>query len=375
MPVLPVPAYLTAHLRARAVAAVFFAATLTACSQSSEPPVSKTKVEPIRPVRTVVVAPQAVSSALSLPADIRPRFDTRYGFRVGGKLATRSVSVGDRVSPGQIMARLDPTDLAPQVNAAQANLDATNTDAKLAQTELGRLKELREKNFISQSQVDRQQAVLDSARSRVESAQASLKQARNALDFQVLKADVNGIVIAIEAEAGQVVAAGQPVIRVARLGDLEANLSIPEPQLAAARKVSQWQVILPALRGRAVTGTLREVSPTADPASRTFTARLTLSGNLADVNWGMTAIAVAPGASASELLVPIAALHTQNEEPKMWLLDRASATVKGVKVTTGGFVGESVRVTSGIKPGDEVVTAGANLLIEGQKVKLAAAAK
>jgi membrane fusion protein, multidrug efflux system len=375
MPVFPMPAYFIAHRGACAIAALMFAAILAGCSQGSEPPVSKAKVEPIRPVHTIIVAPQSLTSALSLPADIRPRFDTRYGFRVGGKLAMRSVSVGDRVSPGQVLARLDPTDLAPQVNAAQANLDAANTDAKLAQTELGRLKELRDKNFISQSQVDRQQAVLDSARSRVESAQASLKQARNALDFQVLKADVNGVVIAVEAEAGQVLAAGQPVIRVARLGDLEANLNIPEPQLAAARKVSQWQVVLPALGARAVVGTLREVSPTADPASRTFTARLTLSGNLADINWGMTAIAVAPGASASELLVPIAALHTQNDEPRVWLLDRASATVKGVKVTTGGFIGESVRVTSGIKPGDEIVTAGANLLIEGQKVKFAAAAK
>jgi RND family efflux transporter MFP subunit len=346
--------------------------SVAACSSKDPDPAAApaAKQEPLRPVRTHIVQAQELVGALSLPAEIRPRIETRYGFRLGGKVAQRFVSVGDKVAAGQTLARLDSTDLTPQVNAAQSSLDAAQVDARLAGIELNRLKDLRDKNFVSQSAVDRQQAVHDAARARVEAAQASLRQARNGLEFQVLKAESAGIVTAVEAEAGQVVAAGQSIVRVSRIGDIEALVNIPEPALAQARKVPQWQVVIPSLGQRPLEAKVREIAPVADPASRTFAARLTLQGNLADVQWGMTAIASVPGVQTGQFLVPLTALHTRDQQSRVWILDRATQTVREVKVTTAGFVGDSVRISDGLKAGDEVVTAGANLLIEGQKVKL-----
>jgi membrane fusion protein, multidrug efflux system len=331
------------------------------------------KVEPPRPVRTLVVQAQPSVNAISLPAEIRPRSESRIGFRVGGKIATRLVSVGDRVAVGQVIARLDNTDLLPAVTAAKANLDAAEVDARLAQTELNRLRDLREKNFISQSALDRQIALSDAARLRAQAALASVKQAQNGLDFQVLRADVAGVVTLVEAEAGQVVGAGQTVVRIAKSNEVEALINIPEPDLAIARQAAQWVVVLPALGNRELKASIREISPIADPASRTFATRLVLSGDLRDVNLGMTAIAASAAAAGTQLLVPISALHSTTGQPKVWVLDRTNSTVREATVATAGFAGEMVRISSGLKPGDEVVSAGANLLRAGQQVKLMAA--
>ncbi len=333
--------------------------------QKEPPP----KVEVPRPVRTVVAQLQPVGQALVLPAEIRPRIEIRYGFRVGGKLSQRLVSVGDRVEPGQLLARLDPQDAAPAVEAARAALEAAATDARLAETELARLRELREKNFISAAQLDRQQAVHDSARSRVQSAEASLKQARNAVEFQQLRADAPGHVVAVDAEAGQVVAAGQSVIRVAKSGEIEAALNVPERDIGAVRSAAMWQVVVPALDGRVLQGKVRELSPVSDPASRTYPVRLTLSGDLSGLALGMTATAASLREASSAFQLPISALYSKDGKSYVWVVD-AQGAVAPVQVETVGLGEDTVRIASGIKAGDRVVTAGANLLVPGQKVRL-----
>jgi RND family efflux transporter MFP subunit len=348
-------------------AAIAVLCLLVGC-KGKEPEV---KVEAPRPVRSVVAKLTASADVLSLPGEIRPRIESRLGFRVGGKLLQRNVSVGDRVVLGQVLARLDPTDLAPALQAQQAQLESARTDRDLAAVELDRLRSLKTQNYISQGSLDRQQATYDSAVSRLNAAQAQLRQARNAIDFQVMHADAAGVVTAVEAEVGQVVTAGQPVIRVAQTAEREVAVNIPEADLDDVRRVKAWSVLVPALGDRVIAAKIRELSPIADPASRTYAARLSLSGKLDDIALGMTAL-VQSGAQGgqSTIVLPLSALYSRDGKTRVWRVDMSKRTVEPVEVTTAGLLDDSVRITSGISAGDRIVTAGANLLQAGQPVRL-----
>ena len=347
-----------------AIAALF----LLAGCKGKEPEV---KVDTPRPVRSVVAKATASAGVLSLPGEIRPRIESRLGFRVGGKLLQRNVSVGDRVVPGQVLARLDPTDLAPALQAQQAQLESARTDRDLAAVELDRLRSLKNQNYISQGSLDRQQATYDSAVSRFNAAQAQLRQARNAIDFQVMHADATGVVTAVEAEVGQVVTAGQPVIRVAQTAEREVAVNIPEADLDDVRRVKAWSVLVPALGDRVIAAKIRELSPIADPASRTYAARLTLSGNLDDIALGMTALVQSSAQGGpSYIVLPLSALYSRDGKTQVWRVDPGKRTVEPVEVTTAGLLDDSVRIASGISAGDRIVTAGANLLLPGQPVRL-----
>ena len=206
--------------------------------------------------------------------------------------------------------------------------------------------------------------------SRERAAAAQLVQARNAVEFQTLRADSDGVVVGIDAEAGQVIAAGQPVVRVAKAGEVEALVNVPERDVANARATRAWRVVVPAAGDRALEARVRELSPVSDPASRTFPMRLTLSADLAGVELGMSGVASAAGGAGEVVALPIAALYTQDAQSRVWVVDPATLTVRAVAVRTAGLAGDTVRVAEGLKRGDRVVTAGANLLVAGQKVKL-----
>ncbi len=350
-------------------------ALLAGCSKA--PPA---RSEPVRPVHTVIAQPWAGVAPLVLPGELRPRIETRYGFRVGGKLAERRVSVGDRVAAGTVLARLDPQDVQPAVIAQTAQVEAARTEFKLAQIELGRLRELRDRNYVSQAQVDRQQAGADAAQARLDAAQAQLRQASNAAEFQTLRADVAGVVTAVEAEVGQVLAAGQAVVRVAATADKEVLVNVPERDLERARKVRGWTVVLPGRADAPLEARLRELAPLADPASRTYAMRLTLLGDTTGAELGMSATVKPAGVPTDDaapvtFVLPLAALYAKDRQAQVWLVDPSTSTVRAVPVRTAGFLDESVRVVEGIKPGDVVVTAGANLLVPGQKVRPIEAAR
>ncbi len=350
------------RLSAAALAAVLAAG----CGQKEAAP----KVEAPRPVRTMVVQPQVTAVALQLPGEVRPRIESRLGFRVGGKLSQRSVSVGDRVVPGQVLARLDPTDLAPALLAQQAQVVAARTDRDLARVELERLRSLRAQNYISQASLDRQQAGFDAAEARLGAAEAQQQQARNSVDFQVLKADATGVVTAVEAEVGQVVSAGQAVIRVAQTGEREILVNVPESALRLARDAREWAVVVPALGYRTLPARLRELAPISDPASRTYAARLTLSGETEGVALGMTAVVQVLRAAEPAFVLPLSALQSTDGQARVWKLDAAGTTVSPVEVKTAGLLDDAVRVVGGLQPGDRIVTAGANLLRAGQSVRV-----
>jgi membrane fusion protein, multidrug efflux system len=328
------------------------------------------KAEPPRPVRFMQVGMSALNDISYLPGEVRPRFEQRYGFRVPGKIARRLVDVGQEVKAGQVLAVLDSQDVLPAINAQAAQVEVAKTDFKLQQSELKRQQELRDKGFVSGAALERQAATTEAADARVKAAQSQLVNAQNGLSFQTLRADKAGVVVAIDAEAGSVVAAGQSVVRVAQLGEKEIIVNIPERAVGTLKQAKAFAAHFGAIPGKLYAAKLRELSPAADAASRTYTARLSIVNADDALKLGMSATVRLDLGEAQVIVVPNTALYTRDNSTRVWLVDRASETVKPVEIKTGESTNEGVAVLSGLKPGDLVVTAGANLLQPGQKVRL-----
>jgi membrane fusion protein, multidrug efflux system len=325
--------------------------------------------EPTRPVRSIVVGRAEMGEALHLPGEIKARHEQRLGFRVGGKIATRSVEVGQIVKAGTILATMDAADVMPQINAQAAQLEVAKVNTQFQISDLQRQQELRDKGFISAAAIQRQQTTADSARAQEQAAASTLANARNALAFQTLRADRPGVVIAVDAEAGSVVAAGQSVVRLAQTGEIEVAVNVPERSVNALRDAKSLDIVIDAIPGKVYSGTLRELAPSADPVTRTFPARLAIKASDAEIKLGMTATVRATLNSNQVLVVPLSAIATRDGQQKVWVVDAAQA-VQPVAITTGAIVGESITVASGLNPGQRVVTAGANLLVAGQKVRV-----
>lgn len=352
---------------ALAAALLFPLLGLSGCGRQSVPAVEEVP----RPVRNITVAASPVNVQWSLAGEVKPRVEVRYGFRVGGRMIERKVEIGDRIEAGQVLARLDPQDLTPALDAQRAQQEALRTELALARAELARAERLRAGNFVSDANVERQRATVDAAVARLQAATAQVDQARNAVAYQLLKADSAGIVTAVDAEAGQVVAVGQTVVRIARAGDAEIQVNIPEQDLDRARSAGSWTVTLAGVPGRQWQASLRELSPAADPASRTYAARLSLAGDTGPVALGMSATATVRDSAPSRIQVPITALHSRDGQAKVWIVDPATSRVRAQPITTGTILDDAVVVQEGLAGGETIVTAGANLLREGQQVRLA----
>ena len=362
----------------RLVALLMSAALVTAtgCSKKEDPIAAaavsgkNSKTELPRPVRFMQVGMSSLSDISYLPGEVRPRFEQRYGFRVPGKIARRLVDVGQEVKAGQVLAVLDSQDVLPAINAQAAQVEVAKTDYKLQQSETKRQQELRDKGFVSGAALERQVATADAANARVKAALSQLSSAQNGLSFQTLRADKAGVVIAVDAEAGSVVAAGQSVARVAQLGEKEIIVNVSERAVALIKTAKGFAAQFDALPGKLYAAKLRELSPAADAASRTFTARLSIINADDAVKLGMSATVRLELGEAQAIVIPNTALYTRDNATRVWLVDRASETVKAVEIKTGASTNDGVAVLSGLKPGDLVVTAGANLLQSGQKVRL-----
>jgi len=364
------------HRTVSIIAILLAAAVLAGCGKTADSGIADntgehaSKVEPPRPVRTMQVGMSEVSELLILPGEVRPRYEQRYGFRIGGKIAQRLVDVGQQVKAGQVLAMLDPQDVLPAINAQAAQMEAARSELKLQQSELRRVQELREKGFVSSAALERQTTATEAAKSRMEAAQSQLANARNALLFQTLHADKAGVVIGVDADAGSVVAAGQSVVRVAQLGEKEIAINVPERSVALMKKARGFGVRLEAVPGKSYAAKLRELAPVADAASRTYAARLSLIDADESVKLGMSATVRLNLGDSQAIVVPNSALYTRDDKTRVWLVERSSATVNPVDVKLGESTGDGVVILAGLKPGDLVVTAGANLLLPGQKVLL-----
>lgn len=345
------------------------ATALVACSKPAPEP------EPIRAVRTMTIQSSSSAGSAEYAADIRARTETRLAFRVGGKLVSRPAEVGMAVKAGQVLARLDPEDLRQAETSARAALTSAEANQELVAAEYRRYKELRDQGFISSLELERRATSLKAAQSQVEQARAQLGVQRNQAGYTTLVASASGVVTAVEAEVGGVVAAGTPVVRLALDGPRDVVFSIPEQSVLAlkalvgkpgALRVRPWggSELLPA--------TLREVAAAADPATRTFLARADLGK--AALQLGQTATVVVEGPPLPGIArLPLTALTKAKDQSAVWVVDRSTMTVKLQPVAVGGADGNEVVVTQGLSPGQDVVVAGVHVLNAGQKVKFYAA--
>lgn len=352
--------------RALAVVVVLGAlALLAACDKPASAP------EVIRPVRTVVINPGAAASAQEYAGEVRPRIESRLGFRVGGKIVERRVDVGQTVKAGQVLARIDVQDLALAQTAAKAQLDAANTDLALADADYKRYLDLYNQNFIGKAELDRRKATLDGARARQEQSAANFRNQSNQAGYATLVADADGVVTGVDAEVGQVVSSGATVVRIARSAAKEIAISVPEDRIDGLRKKGHAQVALWALPGRTFAATVREIAAAADPATRTYAVRLVLQQDAPEVRLGITAV-VSIEAKTGDAVVrlPLSALAERDGRSFVWVLDERTMTVREAPVVLAGPSGTEVIVAQGLLAGQRVVTAGANLLQSGQKVKL-----
>ncbi len=331
--------------------------------------------EPPRRVAVHVVNLGNADESANYSGEVRPRIESALSFRVGGKIAARLVQVGDSVKAGQVLARLDPADVELNAAAARAQLAAAESERSLAKADLERYRELRGKNFISQSALDAREATAKSAQGRWEAAQAQAGLARNQSGYAALLADASGVVATIQAEVGQVVAAGQPVLSVARPGEKEVAIAVPENRVGDLRQASDIRVSLWADSKHEFHGRIREISPTADPVTRTYAVRVTINDADDNVRLGMTANVLLrrPGTTASALL-PATAIFQSGNAPAVWVI-KADQRVELRPVTVGAFREDGVLVLSGLGQGEQVVAAGVHKLIAGEAVRPADAAQ
>ncbi|HWA38819.1 MAG TPA: efflux RND transporter periplasmic adaptor subunit [Burkholderiales bacterium] len=337
---------------------------LGACTQAADK-----KPEEVRTVRVLKVGVADGARRIEYAGEVRPRHETRLAFRVPGKITERLVEVGAAVKAGQVVARLDASDLGLAERSAAAQLASLQAERDLAEADYKRYADLRAKNFISQAEYDRRRNAFATAESRLDAARAQHRQAANQAGYAVLVADTAGVITAIEAEAGQVVAAGQTVARLARPGEKEVVFAVPESQRELFEKPGPLELALNARPGKTWKGRLRELSPVADPATRTYTARATILDASDEVELGMSARAVLVEPGERRIEVPLSALYSRGEHPQVFVVGPDSV-VQPRNIRTAGVAGERIVVASGLNPGDVVVAAGAQLLRPGQKVRV-----
>jgi RND family efflux transporter MFP subunit len=321
-----------------------------------------------RPVQIQRVAFENENAAHDFVGVVRARYETDLGFRVAGKIVTRLVNVGDRVHAGDVVARLDPQDLKLQVQSAEAELSAATTNLAQAAADLDRYTTLRTSGWASVADFDRKKSAKGEAEGRLERARRALDLARNQLGYADLKADADGVITAALVEAGQVVAIGQPVARLAHRGEKEAVVALPENWLGAARK-SNATVQLWSDRERSFPATLRELSPQADAASRTYAARFTIKDADDTVAFGMTAtVTLARAGEAQVARLPLSAILNRGAGPTVYLVDESGALIQR-PVTVASFTEDTALITSGLAAGDKIVTLGVQKLEAGLKVR------
>ena len=348
---------------------------LTACSPA------KTAVTPEPPlvqVAEVAPGPGAVSRYTGV---IRARTESNLGFRVGGKIFERLVDPGDRVRLGQPLMRLDRTDFTLALAAARASVEAARAQMIKAKADEERSRKLVADGWTSKQTYDQNKGAADAAIAQFANAEAQASQIQNQAGYAELQTDADGVVMEVPSEPGQVVAAGQTVVKLARDGAREAEVFLPEGSRRAAKgeasgRGGEASATLYAEGAATYPARLRELSATADPATRTYRARYILSGGGEAAPLGATVtlqLKDLDAARAGSVEVPLAALFDQGQGPSVWRYDAASETVQPQAVRVARMGEERADVVAGLNPGDRIVALGAHLLKAGEKVRLAPA--
>jgi membrane fusion protein, multidrug efflux system len=345
---------------------VAIAILLAGCSPPQPAP------EAVRAVRTMTLGADIAGGTIEYAAEVRARTEVRLGFRVPGKMVARSAEVGQRVKAGQVLAQLDAADLRLGQDSAAASTRAAQANFDVVAAEFKRYRELRDQGFISALELERRSSALQAAQSQLDQAKAQGLVQGNQAGYAALTAPGAGVVIGVDAEPGAVLAVGASAVRLALDGPRDAVFSVPEDSLAAMRglqgkpgalKVRPWggQALLPA--------TVREVAAAADPVTRTFLVKAALGATALQLGQTLTVVIEQPR-QAGVMRLPLSAVMQHQGQSAVWLLDKASMTVKPQPVQVAGADGNTLVVAAGLSPGQTVVTAGVHVLTPGQKVKL-----
>ncbi|CAB3715830.1 Multidrug resistance protein MdtE [Achromobacter piechaudii] len=347
-------------------AALALALAVSACGRKEAPAPAP------RPVVAMPAQADERLPAWTLPGEVQARYSTPLSFRVGGKIIERQVRLGDSVTPGQIVAKLDPADATKNAAAAKAQLSAAQHQLEYARQQLERDRTQARENLIAATQLEQTRNAYASALAQRDQAAQQAALAADQLKYTTLQADHAGVITAEQADTGQNVAAGTPVYQLAWAGDIDAICDVPENVLAGLRVGQRATVTLGPLTGQTFSAVLREIAPAADPQSRTYRVKLTLESPSPQVRLGMTANISFDNHNASDeatYTVPATALFHDGKNPAVWIVKPKEDTLELRRVQVLRFDARTVTLSSGVSPGDRVVWQGVHTVSAGQKVR------
>ncbi|WP_160106786.1 efflux RND transporter periplasmic adaptor subunit [Pseudomonas izuensis] len=340
---------------------VTLALFLTACGHEEAPQTS------VRPA--MVVQPEPSAQVMeSYPGEVRARYEPDLAFRIGGKVSRRLVEEGQRVKADQPLAELDPQDVRLQLEATRAQVAAAEANLNMVRAERDRYKTLMERQLVSRSQYDNAENLYRSGEARLKQIKAEFNVSNNQASYAVLRAPQDGVVAKRALEVGQVVAAGQTVFTLATDGEREVLISLPEQSFGRFKVGQPVSVELWTQPDQRFAGHIRELSPSADPKSRTFAARIAFAGGKVPAELGQSARVFVQTAEAVPLAVPLSALTAENGVTYVWVVS-ANNTLKKTPVRVGAFGEKTVPVLEGLNASDWVVAAGVHVLLDGQQVR------
>ena len=341
------------------------AALLAACQ-----PEADTAPPQVRPVRTVTVVKRDVGETVSFTGRIQAENEARLGFRIPGRMIERPINVGDHVEPGQVVAKLEPHDELNALRTAQAGVAAAQARLNETQNIFERQKTLLARDIASRAQFEQAEATLKTARAQLDTAEAQLKAAKDRVSYTELRVDAAGTVVATGAEPGEVVQAGHMIVRVARKDGRDAVFDVPAQVLRSAPSDPLITVNLTDDPTVTATGRVREVSPQADPVTRTFEVKVGLTDPPAAMRLGSTIVGRMQLDTAPVIEIPATALTESDRRPAVWVVDPKSLTVSLRNVEVARNDPATVAISEGLDTGDIVVTAGTQALHPGQKTRL-----
>jgi RND family efflux transporter MFP subunit len=338
---------------------------LAACGKKEEP------AAPPRPVRTVVVAGGAAGEASTYTAEIRSRYETDLAFQVGGKVVNRAVDVGATVKKGAVLARIDPTDVSLGVDAARSAVRSAQADLEKARADEARFRDLLERGLTTRANFLAQQTQTKNAQSRLEQATADMRLNEQKLGYTTLRADQDGVVTSVSVEAGSVVSPGQKVISVAQPNELEAVFDIPDTLIDVIRETPDVQFARLEAPGALYPARVREVSPSADPVTRTYRVKTSIPNAPWNLRLGMNVAVTLPQRAGGTRTVslPATAIFQKDGKPAVWVV-KQDFTLELRPVAVDRYESDRAVVRAGVQHGDRVVTAGVHRLAPGEKVRL-----
>ena len=329
----------------------------------------KAAAAPIRPVRTVTVELQEAGEKVSLTGEIQPRYQADLGFRVNGKILERPVDVGTEVKKDHLLARLDPQQYRQDLEVAKAEVAKAEAEVARSQAQEYRQRELLKNGHTTQVAYDQALKTFKTAQAEVDAVRARQVQASENLGYTELRADNNGVISAIGADPGQVVSAGQMVVRLAQPGEREAVFNIAEGAFKKPPTDPTVRVHLVSNPETETAGKVRYISPQADPETRTYTVRVSLPEAPPQMRLGANVVGTVTLDQGKTVTIPGSALFQKDGKPAVWLVEK-DRTVQLKPITVQRYQGDSVVVGDGLAQGDVVVTAGVQKLLPGQKVAL-----